>query len=258
MPVISHKLRLVFYDVPKVGCTSIKTALWEIENDRPFRQAKDLSRLERLRRRIGLDRGPAMPGIHNIDGYRTMSHARAQGVAVPEGYLRVTMVRDPAARLYSAWINKAAQTVFAQRGELEDLRNETLPLDPSFADLLDRFAAYRRVSRPVRVHTEPYAWHLGPDLAAYDRVFRLEDMAGFEAFLSERAGRAVRMPRRNSTETIRREARIEPRHAEVLRRLTAADYAWTGEHYDRDAGIERLMARIGPVAETSAGVSETA
>lgn len=249
MPVISHSLQLVYFDIPKVGCTTLKTLLWEIDHGTPFRRWTDLSFMDRLRRRLWLDRSTlANSGIHYQPGYRTWSYDRAQSLDIPEGYARLTVLRDPIARIFSAWTNKMTQAVFAARDEEEDLRNEGLPTMPGFGEFIERFEEYCRFSRPVRVHTYPYRWHLGPDLGAYDAVFRLEDGAALESYLSARQGAPVTMGRRNRTTTFDRDAQLTPSQTDRLVALTRDEYAWTGGLYDQQAGLDRFLSRLSVAA----------
>lgn len=256
MPVIAHSLRLVYFDVPKVGCTTLKTLLWEMENNRPFPGTDAPLLHKRLISKLGLSR-PPIPGIHHVEGYRTWSWKRAQTCDIPADYTRITILRDPAARLYSAWSNKGVESVFALRREFEDLHNECVPTAPDFGAYLDHFETYRRVSRPVRVHTEPYSWHLGPSVHSYDRVFRLEDMESLEVFLSERAGREVRIPRHNSSREVPRTAPLTDRQIARLVALCAEDYAWCDFHYDPVKGIDQVLTKTGNsptvLAETMSG-----
>lgn len=156
MPVISHPLHLVYFDIPKVACTSLKVLMWELDNGAPFRTRQEMTRLDRVRRRLGMDTAPRVSGsIHYVPGYQTWSFARVQTLDLPEGYDRITVLRDPIARISSAWTNKMSQDVFAARDEVEDLHNEGLSDAPGFGAFIDNFERYRDISRPVRVIRSP-------------------------------------------------------------------------------------------------------
>lgn len=123
MPVVSHSLRLVYLDVPKVGCTTLKVLFWELEHGRRFRTP----RWVRLLRRAKLNVRASAGNIHDTSGYRTWSFARCRReFTIPEGYSRLTVLRDPIDRVFSAWKSKARPGVFAARDEVEDLLNEGL------------------------------------------------------------------------------------------------------------------------------------
>lgn len=242
MPVVSNRLELIYYDIPKVACTSLKALFWEIENGRPLPVRGKLSIAQRIQKKLGL---LEVTDIHYQHGYRTCSHARARTLDLPEGFERITVLRDPIARLYSAWTNKAGEDVFERRDEMEDLLNEELSVSPGFGEYIDRFEAYRSVSRPVRVHTLPYSWHLGPDLSAYDHVFKIEDMDALRAFLSGKAGYEISLPHSNSTPAAPPGAGLHQKQIDRLLDLTRVEYDWLNGFYDQTAGLDRLLAKIG-------------
>lgn len=236
MAVISHEARLVYVPVPKIACTSVKTMFYELANP-------DGPRLGlRGRLRAALGGAPRPLRIHHQPGYATLRFTRVAAAVgpIPQGYVKVALVRDPLARLRSAWGNKVGRAIFAARGEIEDVENEELPLDPSFSQFLRGFEGYRRVSRAARAHTEPLRWHLGPDLGWYDHVFRMEDMDAFAAFVSERVGRPVRPPRKNEGGAPSRPATLEPGDEDRLRALLSDDYALLDGVYD----VERALAAV--------------
>lgn len=236
MAVTNHSTRVFYAVVPKVACTSIKTMFWELDTGRDA-SARPLA--QKLREKL-TGRSESL-AIHHVDGYVTRKFTRRG--PVPEGYARICVIRDPLDRLRSAWNNKVGARIFAQRGETEDVLNEDLDLEPSFGFYLEHLERYRLVSRPSRVHTENFAWHIGPDLGWYDRVFRLEQIAELEDYLSERAGRPVHVPIRNKGGGAPRPLDLEPRHIEIARRLLAEDYALLRDYYDFDRAAEALRAR---------------
>jgi hypothetical protein len=236
MAVVSHEFRVLYHDVPKVACTTLKTFFWEAAHGRPFAYSTADRALDRLRIR----RREWFASIHHVPGYRTRSFARVE--PPPEGYARICVVRDPAARLHSAWRSKVRTRIFRTRGESEDLYNAFVPVDPSFGDFVDHFEGYRTHSRAARVHTEPYAWHLGPDIAAFDAVFRQEELGRLASWLAERGRRSVAFPRRNESEPEDRDDRLSPSQVERLRELCQDDYRWLGGLYDPEAGPARFAA----------------
>ena len=243
MPVISHKLKLAYFDIPKVACTTLKTALWEIENGREFEASPKLPISDRIRNLISDAKAENWLDIHDIDGYRTLSYRLAKEIDIPSDYDRITVLRDPIARFYSAWSNKANWKTFSARGELYDLENEGLAPSPSFPEFLREFERYRAASRPVRVHTFPYAWHLGPDLSPYDKRFKLEKMGELEEYLSQRAGVQVSLPKANRTVASREPLDLSAPEIDKLIDLTKEEYAWLDGLYDQSASLERLLAR---------------
>ena len=235
MPIHSRTLNLYYYDMPKVACTSVKTFFHGLDTGRTLRHRPVLPLVPAgVQKRAGLMHA----SIHVQPGYRSCSWLRAD--PPPEGAETLTLVRDPILRLHSAWKNKANRASFAARGEVRDLWNMGLDPDPDFAAFIDNLDAYRLISRPARVHTYRYSYHLGPDISHFEHVFRLEEMAGFEAFLSERLGRPARIGRENATASEKRDDHIGPVQVDRLLADTKPDYDWLGGLYDPDAALARL------------------
>lgn len=237
MSIISNKLRLVYYDVPKVACTTLKIFFWEYETGQRFRPP---TRSEKLLRQIGFGKRSFPPSVHYVDGYRTQSFQRAG--PGPEGYQTMIVVRN-----YSAWRNKVNQASFERRDEMEDLRNEGLSVQPSFGEFLDNFDDYFLHSRPVRAHTRPYAWHLG-SLAGIDHVFRIEEMSELHAFLNARTGLELPTAHHNKSASVVRDDSLTVAQAGALRRLTADEYTWLGDLYPE--GPEPFLAKMTAQAVT--------
>ena len=80
MPVSSSQLSIVYYDVPKVACTSLKTWFWELEHGQAF--TGDSPR-DKMLNRLGLT--PKDYGdIHRQESTRTRSFNTAP--KPPAGY----------------------------------------------------------------------------------------------------------------------------------------------------------------------------
>ena len=242
MPVLSHRMKLAYFDVPKVANTSIKWVIRQIEADARGAMPSPPV-LERARRfvkaRFGSDPKDAWKGIHHAPAFVTESFAAAK--PVPDGYLTLAVVRDPILRLHSAWRDKINEAQFAGRGELQDVRNEGLPTDPTFGELIDDFERYRFVARPARVHTYGYAFHLGPDRDRFDHLIRIEDMRDVAELFSQRLGHPVEIPHENRGEAALRDDRLTAAQRQRLLRIVAGDYAWLGGLYDP----ERALAKLG-------------
>jgi len=240
MPITSDRTRLYYHDVPKIACTSLKILFWELENGRKFpHRTSTPTFFRRAMHHLGLPGAAGTPRIHATEGYQTRSWKAS--AAPPPGYETLVVLRDPVERLYSAWKNKARSRVFSARDELDDLTNEGLPHDPDLGTFIEMFDEYRQVSRPVRIHTNHYSWHLGPDIEYFDHVFTLQDMGSLIAFLATRAGTNLAMPHRNKSAKKERSDKLSKPQLNRLAKITEPDYLWLKGKYSLEQSLHRFL-----------------
>ncbi len=239
MAVVSQALKAVYFDITKVGSSTLKETLWELDKGAPFKGRGIVRVGNNLRWRLARAKLVKPRNIHEQDGYSTRKFGLAN---IPDGYASFTLVRDPAARIKSAWRDKIHGNQFRWRGEEMDIENEGLPLNPSFGEFIDHYYDYRAVSRPVRVHTTPYAWHLGGDIGFFDRVFKLEAISEMTEFLSERLGRPFPIRHENKSAPDVREANLTALQIDRLMKITEPDYTLLGDMYDIGTAQEMLAA----------------
>ncbi len=174
--------RLIYAPVPKAGSTAILSALAVAVGLQP----DDLARSRKLEATRSL-------AVH--DGSLWGPSFRLAGRSVDElelilestEWLRVTVVREPARRLWSAWVSKVL---------VRDPRFVAMFDEPSFPaipntprDVLDSFRAFVEVL-PTTSDPDPH-WQSQADLAAigtvdYDHVGRIEELDATEAVVRER------------------------------------------------------------------------
>lgn len=202
MSIYSEVLNIRYYPVPKVACTSIKQVIFELEHGAPF----------------------ADGSIHKA--YGTTAFGRAQEERKP-GELRIALVRDPVERFISAYRNRVHGHEEAAHWKL---RKEGLPLDlkpfPSPKEFVHNLAAYQARVHSLKHHTLPMVTFLGRDPKFYDHVFDMSDMPAVEAFLSERAGREIRLPKTQTGGPNYTTAALGEEECAVLRDYYREDYAF--------------------------------
>ena len=131
--------------------------------------------------------------IQSEVGYETVDFNSM--VELPAEFESFAIVRDPVARLKSAWSNRVRENIFERHGEAQAVKDAGLPVSPTFSKFVEHLELYRQLSRPVRRHTESYTRYLGDSLARFDRIFRIENMRELEAYLTERAGFEITIPK---------------------------------------------------------------
>jgi hypothetical protein len=154
--LVLEKYPIAYVFTPKVGSTSIKHALYQLEHGRPWEK--------------GTLRNGRPIYVHSwrgIDPRRPIERL--------EGYFRFCVVRDPIERLLSAYSNRV------WRRSLPSLDSEAavakgLTQRPDLSFFIANLEAYRQHSRAIRRHTIPQIGCIGTDLSVYDRVFRLDEL----------------------------------------------------------------------------------
>jgi hypothetical protein len=169
---ICQKTRTVYFPVPKNGSTSLRHLFFRIDNGFEFKP-------------------------FNINGvaqdlFWLYRHARPFArQAVPEGYSKIAVVRDPLDRFMSNYRYLA--------DDWKALFNETPDVDGFIA----RFEEFVKRSVKGRFHLATQSVHLGGDLSYFDKVFRMEKLSEVAEYLAERSGMALQLPWTNRSDAPR-------------------------------------------------------
>lgn len=129
---------------------------------------------------------------------------------------------------------------FERHGEAQAVKDAGLPVSPTFAEFIEHFDLYRQLSRPVRRHTQSYTRYLGDSLAWFDRIFRIEKMRELEAYLTERAGFEITIPKENRSSKKRKATALGTNAIKRLREITQKEYDLVDDYYSFDVAIETL------------------
>lgn len=205
MPLICERLRIAYFPVPKVACTSAKFAMHRLIAGRPFRRARH--------------GGRHIQAVHPTTPVDDATFDRLRG------YWTFAILRDPLRRLVSAYADKADRlAALAERRGAAG----ALPVRPSLEDFALHLAEYRRRFHLVRHHTDPFSVFLGPSLDRFDALYRLEEIPRLERDLSTRAGEEIRLPHRNASPE---PPPLSPAARAALLRHARPDYALLGAFY---------------------------
>ncbi|SEQ02357.1 Sulfotransferase family protein [Faunimonas pinastri] len=216
MPMISERLGMAFFPIPKNAGTSVRYAMFELENGRGFKpESLPDGRLSALFMTC-----PALP-FEQI----------AQGPVA--GLTRFAVVRDPLERVVSAYKNRV---LFYRELETADYTRynlpDWLPRSPDINTFISLLDYYRKM--PVMAHhTRHQRVYLGPDLAFFDRLFQMHELPELADFLSERSGRPVALGKlRNDGPQVPLDT-VSDESRRRLRRYYDIDYALLGDRYCR-------------------------
>ncbi|MCH2165095.1 MAG: sulfotransferase family protein [Marinovum sp.] len=181
MPITVKAHQIAYSPLPKAGCSTVKRMMATVDPtcDLPPQDTWD----EHLWHRL-------FPTIR----YRADRFSKALG------YWRICVVRDPLKRLLSVYTNRVVK--------FRDLHNSANMKRPEYAHLskdpdpdffFSHLQEYRDASSVIKHHILPAELFLGPDLEAYDRVYRTEEMPQLAHDLQKRTGVAVKCARENAS-----------------------------------------------------------
>ncbi|MBN9564336.1 MAG: sulfotransferase family 2 domain-containing protein [Alphaproteobacteria bacterium] len=110
LPFVMHRLRystfvnlprrFMYFEVPKAGCTTIKSLLRELEGAPPLRLFSPGFRESRRDMFVHARENIPLPSLVELDD------ATQREVLESPDFLRMVVVRNPYTRLFSAWTNK--------------------------------------------------------------------------------------------------------------------------------------------------------
>jgi hypothetical protein len=180
VPIICARHAIAFFPVPKNACTTGKELIHALEHG-AFHG----------RRRVP-GPPPRMESIHSLWG---TAYLKAGDIEATAGMWRFAILRDPVARLVSAWKSKVVRQgalSIARAGAA--LAKEGLPPDPGFAAFVAALDGYRAASPVVAHHTDPQIRFLGRDPGVFHALYGMGEMARLRADLAARTGVALVLP----------------------------------------------------------------
>lgn len=203
---------LAYAAVPKAGCSSVKEMLAEIDPE--FTQ-------------------PA-PSENNHATFHTAYPTRrwrGDHFQRHENAFRFTVVRDPIKRLMSVYTNRVVDMKDLHKSR--KLRNRgVLPLDPDPDTFFANLKRYARLSSVIKHHILPTWMFAGPDLSAYDKVYRTDQMNDLAQDLSAKAGKSVVPRRSNSSRSSLKFDDLKPETQQALRPVLADEYRYLSGYFD--------------------------
>lgn len=223
---------LVYVEVPKVACSTIKHLVQNAELRARNEEPRAFDRMLVHRRRES-----PLPEIKDMDDATLENMLRVEG-----GPLRFTVVRDPYDRTLSCYLSKIAVPRMPQRrqiiaaldgGDPQTVEDDGREID--FATFLEVVA-----SQPVRdmdIHWRPQVDQALIGLVKYDFIGRFERLNEALGYVKHRVGSSfdARVPRAtNATGSAdRTKDYYDARTIELVRRIYADDFEAFGYDADR-------------------------
>jgi len=210
--VDAHKV--AYMAVPKAACSSVKAALATLD---PHVSGETKACFE-----------TDVMAVHRLYPTRRHSAERWRGY---RGWFRFTVVRDPLQRMLSLYTD-----LIAGRRILHDSANfqrgrAPLPQDPGPDEFFLDLADYMQWASAVKHHALPMRLFTGPDLDAYDRVYRTGELDELSDDLGRVTGRAVTVPRLNESRTRLDFAALRAETRAALRARLDPEYMFLGDYF---------------------------
>ena len=178
MPYTMPAQRMAFFFSPKVGGTSLRAFLFQIENGFAFRNYS-----------VQGERFDANMLVANYRFNRTDHGALA-------GYRRFALLRDPVTRFLSGYSNRVLHyRELSIEVSGPNLLREGLPPDPDIATFVENYVGYLRCSKLLARHFLKQQKFVGSDPAYFERIFTLEAIEELVSFVNAECGTDARMPR---------------------------------------------------------------
>lgn len=223
--IVLPRRRILFVPMPKSGCTSMLWALSRVAGQSA----------EQFHRSVSTQITPAMT-IHDLDRWRDrfkwaeLDLAERDAIAANPAWLRYTIVRDPAPRLWSAWQSKLLMREPDYVGSFGT--RSWFPRRPDDAKaVIDAFRTFVHAldtpdTRPIDAHWAPQSRILAiaPPLTHVGHVESLP--ATLEVLHAQIGGRAadrVRIERENTGQLPYTPAVYDAEAARIVNRVYADD-----------------------------------
>ena len=179
MAVISEKTKLIYFPVPKIACTSIKSLFFQIEFGITVDKIKEVR--------------PKFK-VHNK--YKAIPFSESSTQLKPE-FQTLAVVRDPIQRFLSGFNEKILVKNLLKKKFSHACEQLNLNKQPELEEFIDQLDIYRKIPL-IKQHFFPQTHFLGKDLNFFDFVFTTKNLTELEALISSRVNKECRLDRKNS------------------------------------------------------------
>ena len=166
--------QLGYFPIPKVACTSIKTAMFLVEHGREYNPKIDINK-------------KALQHIHNYYEERLMN--------IDSCDFKFIVIRDPIKRFLSAYNNRVDKKKELTQEAIKDqnLIKQINVFQPNINQFINQFETYYKVPT-INHHTKPVNTMLNDGLKTFTHVFKFEELAKLSLHLENYLGQKVNLP----------------------------------------------------------------
>lgn len=210
--------KLLYFPVPKVACTSIKTFIYEISFGKKFEG--------------GLVNGK-WRHIHNWSSHYLSKNFWSDPGVDYSNFEKIVVVRDPIKRLLSAYSNRVLYHGELNSDRVDQKLMECLGINyrPKLNEFVLNLEKYCVCSPSISHHLQNASTFVGPGLDFFEHVYKVEDTADLADMINKRMGTSVELGR-SQTEGKKVHFSDLSRKAQVkLLEYCAGDYALLRDYY---------------------------
>lgn len=210
------KSEVAYFPLPKAACTSIKLALYQLEN-----------------------------GV-NYDNKKYQMHVHdywTRKLRPLNDYSRkVIIIRDPIERFLSAYSNRVLDHGELNRNAIKNDCPWLLNKLPHFKPNIDQFIRYFEYYRLVPViehHCQPLVSYINNDLSQFTDIFPLEQIKEFESFISNITNVELTLSKAHVGKNKITLANLTEEHLDILFELFNEDYKLLEPWYSKENLIKK-------------------
>ncbi len=219
MAVAIKGTRLVYFPVPKVACSSIKTAIFE--HNVPGRS--DMLN-------YSAETGQGKHIHHIYPTKRLMLRGLPDRLRYSVGWKWFAVVRDPLARFVSGYRNRILHHRDLETAPIP----EGLPQEPDINCFAMELARYCRANVSLNHHFVPMVTYLGKRPERFERIFDISQMAQLRDYIAEH-GADLSFDRKQVGGPSISVDELDDRSRAALREVYAEDYAIWGRFFGGQA-----------------------
>lgn len=155
MPIIFQKHQIGYWPAPKVACSSLKHAFFQLENGFEFKPFFALG---------------VHHSIHTL--YGTRDFKKGRGAACRH---KITIVRDPLKRFISDYANRVIK--YRELNEhVVEAADLDVPSNPTLSQFIEHLEDYRKISTSIRHHFAPMCQFIGTDPTFFTRIYSIGEI----------------------------------------------------------------------------------
>jgi hypothetical protein len=195
-----------YFPIPKCACSSMKLALFQLENGFPFKDFRCSGGHIYIHSFI-----PTMP-------FSMRAHFGDRDT------FRFAIIRDPIDRFLSAYTNRVIDKDELSGDCLARTRSSHLPSRPDIGTFVDLFYEYRSSSESICHHTDPASVFIGSNMAFFNKLIVFSEVSRVSEILHETCKIEIQLPMVQTSSKKLRQSDLTFKQLRKIKSFYEADY----------------------------------